>query len=228
VDERRILVVEDERTIADSVAARLRAEGFAVETAGDGPAAVAAFTRWRPDLVVLDVMLPGFDGLEVCRRIQADRPVPVLMLTARDAETDVLVGMGVGADDYMTKPFSVRELVARVHALLRRVERAQSVDQQRIVLGELSIDPAERRVTRAGGQVHLTPIEFDLLRTLARQRGRLMTHRALLVEVWGPAYANDTQVLRTHIANLRRKIEPPGEQPRYIRTDPGVGYRFLG
>ncbi len=124
MDERRILVVEDERTIADSVAARLRAEGFAVQIAGDGPAGVEAFARGRPDLVVLDVMLPGFDGLEVCRRIQADRPVPVLMLTARDDETDLLVGLAVGADDYLTKPFSLRELAARVHALLRRQDRA--------------------------------------------------------------------------------------------------------
>jgi DNA-binding response OmpR family regulator len=224
---RRVLVVEDEPTIAASVAARLRAEGFTVDVAQDGPSAVARASADPPDVVVLDVMLPGFDGLEVCRRLHARRPVPVLMLTARDAETDVLVGLGVGADDYMTKPFSVRELVARVHALLRRVERARSVDQQRIVLGELSIDPAERRVTRAGGPVHLTPIEFDLLRTLVRHRGRLMTHRALLVEVWGPQYADDTQVLRAHIANLRRKIEPEGER-RYIRTDPGIGYRFAG
>ena len=145
-----MLVVEDEPTIAASVAARLRAEGFAVDVAHDGPAAVAQALEVPPDVVVLDVMLPGFDGLEVCRRLHARRPVPVLMLTARDAETDVLVGLGVGADDYMTKPFSVRELVARVHALLRRVERAaQARPAQRIVLGELSIDLAERRVTAA-------------------------------------------------------------------------------
>jgi len=126
-DQRRILVVEDERTIAEAVAARLRAEGFAVEVAVDGPGAVAAARRASPDLVVLDIMLPGFDGLEVCRRIQAERPVPVIMLTARDDETDLLVGLAVGADDYLTKPFSLRELAARVHALLRRMEKATAV-----------------------------------------------------------------------------------------------------
>ena len=143
---RRVLVVEDERTIAESVAARLRAEGFEVEVAHDGPAAVARARDGQPDLVVLDVMLPGFDGLEVCRRIQAERPVPVLMLTARDDETDLLVGLAVGADDYLTKPFSMRELAARVHALLRRVERAASPAGARITVGDLEIDLAERRV----------------------------------------------------------------------------------
>src|SRR5689334_13859155 len=160
-EPRRVLVVDDEPTIAGSVAARLRAEGFAVEVAHDGPAAVAAAATHRPDLVVLDVMLPGFDGLEVCRRIQADRPVAVLMLTARDDETDVLVGLGVGADDYMTKPFSPRELAARVHALFRRTDRIAALAgagaPPRIVLGELEIDPATRRVHRAGAPAHLTP-----------------------------------------------------------------------
>src|SRR5438094_7084725 len=141
-DVRRILVVEDERAIAEAVAARLRAEGFAVEVAADGPSGVAAARRIRPDLVVLDIMLPGFDGLEVCRRIQAERPVPVIMLTARDEETDLLVGLAVGADDYLTKPFSLRELAARVHALLRRMEKLARPegDEPPIVLGELEIN----------------------------------------------------------------------------------------
>src|SRR5215472_328274 len=152
--ERRILVVEDERTIADAIAARLRAEGFTVDTAHDGPSAVVKANAGRPDLVVLDVMLPGFDGLEVCRRIQAERPVPVLMLTARDDETDLLVGLGVGADDYMTKPFSMRELAARVNVLLRRVERAQLAARAPVGgtlrLGELEIDHVQRRVRVSG------------------------------------------------------------------------------
>ena len=152
---RRILVVEDERAIAEAVAARLRAEGFAVEVAGDGPTGVAAAQRIRPDLVVLDIMLPGFDGLEVCRRIQAERPVPVIMLTARDEETDLLVGLAVGADDYLTKPFSVRELAARVHALLRRMEKALVVNRAEpappITIGNLEINPAERRVRSTAG-----------------------------------------------------------------------------
>src|SRR6185295_19969146 len=141
--ERRVLVVEDERTIAEAVAARLRAEGFVVQVAGDGPAAVAAARRTPPDLIVLDVMLPGFDGLEVCRRIQAQRPVPVLMLTARGDETDLLVGLAVGADDYLTKPFSLRELAARVHALLRRIDRTGTGgtgDEAPIIVGDLEIN----------------------------------------------------------------------------------------
>src|SRR5436190_20163492 len=152
MSQRRVLVVEDERTIAEAVAVRLRAEGFAVDLAHDGPTAVAKAYAIRPDLVVLDVMLPGFDGLEVCRRIQAQRPVPVLMLTARDDETDLLVGLAVGADDYLTKPFSVRELAARVHALLRRVERMERTVSDNggppITLGDLEINRAERRVRR--------------------------------------------------------------------------------
>src|SRR5215510_8877557 len=162
MSERRILVVEDERTIAEPVAARLRAEGFAVDLAHDGPSAVAVAAATRPDLVVLDVMLPGFDGLEVCRRIQAARPVPVLMLTARGDETDLLVGLAVGADDYLTKPFYMRELAARVHALLRRVDRAAGAGvndpdgrgEPPIVVGDLEINRTERRVRRAGVEAH--------------------------------------------------------------------------
>src|SRR5687767_1891733 len=163
---RTIVVVEDERAIADALAARLRAEGFAVETAADGPSGVEVCRRLRPDVVVLDVMLPGFDGLEVCRRIQAEPGWSgmVLMLTARDAETDVVVGLGVGADDYVTKPFSARELVARIKALVRRMERAATTSgEARIVAGELEVDPAGRRVRVAGDEIHLTPTEFDLL-----------------------------------------------------------------
>src|SRR2546421_1371641 len=161
MSQRRVLVVDDERTIAESVAARLRAEGFTVDLAYDGPAAVASAAANRPDLVVLDVMLPGFDGLEVCRRIQAERAVPVLMLTARDDETDLLVGLAVGADDYLTKPFSVRELAARVHALMRRMDRALAANREEppppITIGDLEINPAERRVRIGGNQIHPTP-----------------------------------------------------------------------
>src|SRR5215216_3370939 len=162
-----ICVVEDEAVIASAVAARLRAEGFEVDVAHDGPSGVALCERMRPDLVVLDVMLPGMDGLEVCRRVQRERAVPVLMLTARGEETDVLVGLGVGADDYMTKPFSPRELVARVRALLRRVERRPAPVRDAMRVGILELDPAARLVTVAGEPVHLTPTEFDLLSLLA-------------------------------------------------------------
>jgi len=221
--QRRILVVEDDPTITEAVAARLRAEGFQVRTAGDGPAAVEAAEAWQPDLLVLDVMLPGFDGLEVCRRVQAQRPVPVLMLTARDDETDMLVGLGVGADDYMTKPFSMRELVARVHVLLRRVERATlaavSPRSGTLRLGELEIDHAQRRVRVAGQDVHLTPTEFDLLVCLANSPRAVLSREQLLAEVWDWADASGTRTVDSHIKALRRKIGA-----ERIRTVHGVGY----
>ncbi|WP_031505941.1 response regulator transcription factor [Streptomyces megasporus] len=221
--QRRVLVVEDDPTITEALAARLRAEGFQVRTAGDGPAAVEAAEAWQPDLLVLDVMLPGFDGLEVCRRVQAQRPVPVLMLTARDDETDMLVGLGVGADDYMTKPFSMRELVARVHVLLRRVERATlaatSPRSGTLRLGELEIDHAQRRVRVSGRDVHLTPTEFDLLVCLANSPRAVLSREQLLAEVWDWADASGTRTVDSHIKALRRKIGA-----ERIRTVHGVGY----
>ncbi|GIF07635.1 response regulator transcription factor [Actinoplanes siamensis] len=220
--ERRVLVVEDERAIADAVAARLRAEGFLVQIAGDGPSAVEAARRNPPDVVVLDVMLPGFDGLEVCRRIQAERPTPVLMLTARGEETDLLVGLAVGADDYMAKPFSMRELAARVHALLRRVHRvaaAPKAGPPTLRLGDLEINQAERRVLRAGTERHLTPTEFDLLVHLARTPRSVLPRERLLAEVWGWADASGTRTVDSHIKGLRRKLGAD-----LIRTVHGVGY----
>jgi DNA-binding response OmpR family regulator len=220
--DRRVLVVEDERTIAEAVAARLRAEGFAVDIAADGPGAVETARRLRPDLVVLDIMLPGFDGLEVCRRIQAERPVPVIMLTARDDETDLLVGLAVGADDYLTKPFSLRELAARVHALLRRMEKAVASganDPPPITLGDLEINRAERRVRLAGAEVHLTPTEFDLLVHLAGRPRTVLPRERLLAEVWGWADATGTRTVDSHIKALRRKLGAD-----VIRTVHGVGY----
>ncbi|SCF42870.1 response regulator transcription factor [Micromonospora mirobrigensis] len=217
--ERRVLVVEDERTIAESVAARLRAEGFTVDIAGDGPSAVERFRSGRPDLVVLDVMLPGFDGLEVCRRIQAERPVPVLMLTARDDETDLLVGLAVGADDYLTKPFSMRELAARVHVLLRRMDRAAGGEQPALRLGDIEINEAERRVRRGGAEVHLTPTEFDLLVHLARRPRTVLPRERLLADVWGWADGSGTRTVDSHVKALRRKLGPD-----LIRTVHGVGY----
>jgi DNA-binding response OmpR family regulator len=222
VDAQTIVVVEDEAAIAEAVAARLRAEGFTVETADDGPSGVELCARLRPDLVVLDVMLPGFDGLEACRRIQAERPVPVLMLTARDAETDVLVGLGVGADDYVTKPFSPRELVARVKAILRRIERTTEASSDApMSFDDLSIDVAGRRVRRSGDEVHLTPTEFDLLLHLARSPGVVFSRDRLLSEVWGYADGSGPRTVDTHIAALRRKVGA-----EHIRTAHGVGYAF--
>ena len=217
--ERTILVVEDEATIASSVAARLRKEGFEVEIATDGPAAVDRARSLLPDLVILDVMLPGLDGLEVCRQIQQDRPVPVLMLTARDSETDVLVGLGIGADDYMTKPFSPRELVARVKALLRRVERRPSPSSGPLRVGDLEIDPARRQVRRAGRAVDLTRTEFDLLHTLASRPGVVHSRERLLADVWGWRDTSGARTVDSHVRGLRRKLGTDA-----IRTVQGVGY----
>ncbi|WP_162834158.1 response regulator [Amycolatopsis circi] len=217
-----MLVVEDDLTIAASIDARLSAEGFSVTVAHDGPAAVDAEAATSPDLVVLDVMLPGFDGLEVCRRIQARRPVPVLMLTARADETDLLVGLGVGADDYLTKPFSMRVLSARIQALLRRVERSSAAAEERIVLGDLEIDIAERRVRRGGEPAQLTPIEFDLLVHFARRPRAVQPRERLLNEVWDwdvHATGAGTRAVDSHIKALRRKLGAD-----LIRTVHGVGY----
>jgi DNA-binding response OmpR family regulator len=226
----RVLVVEDERVINEAVADRLRAEGFAVEQAYDGPGAVERYTATRPDLVVLDVMLPGFDGLEVCRRIQSlsmsqemsRAPVPVLMLTARDDEADILVGLAVGADDYLTKPFRMRELVARVRALLRRVERAAELASRpaaRLVVGDLVVDTGARRVVAAGEEVRLTPTEFDLLARLAAAPGDVLTRERLLADVWDWADASGTRTVDSHVKALRAKIGADR-----VRTVHGVGY----
>ena len=220
----RILVVEDEPTIAQAIAARLVAEGFDVRVAADGPGAVEEFGAYGPDLVVLDLMLPGLDGLEVCRRIQAERPVPVLMLTARDDETDLLVGLAVGADDYLTKPFSMRELMARVRALLRRVEHAAALataapERDVVRLGPLEIDRAARKVTVDGVAVHLTPIEYQLLDSLARTPGTVLTRAVLLEQVWDWAGGSGTRVVDSHIKALRRKLGAD-----LIRTVHSVGY----
>jgi len=217
---RTILVVEDEASIAEAVAARLRSEGFAVQIAGDGLAAVAACERLQPDLVVLDLMLPGLDGLEVCRRIQRNRPVPVLMLTARGSENDLVVGLAVGADDYLAKPFSARELTARVHALLRRVERAaEQPPSESVRLGSVEIDLADRRVRRGDEEIHLTPTELELLAYLARHPGRVFSRAQLLGEVWGYRDGSGTRTVDSHVRALRRKLGVDA-----VRTVHGVGY----
>ena len=217
---RTIAVIEDETSIASAVAARLRSEGYQVEVAADGPAGVELCERTRPDLVVLDLMLPGLDGLEVCRRIQRDRSTPVLMLTARDSETDLVIGLGVGADDYMTKPFSARELVARVGAILRRSERSEpSADGDTVKVGEVEIDTASRRVRRDGEFVHLTPTEFDLLVYLAARPSRVATREELLEQVWGYDVPSGARTIDSHVRSLRRKLGAP-----VVRTVHGVGY----
>ena len=222
----RILVVEDEPTIATAIARRLAAEGAKTEVAFNGLEAVERASRIQPDLVVLDLMLPGIDGLEVCRRIQATRPVPILMLTARDDETDKLIGLGVGADDYMTKPFSMRELVARIKALLRRVQRAKTLAADTgatpiLVAGDVVIDRAQRRVRRGEVEVHLTPTEFDLLAFLAQSPRRVLTREKLLQHVWDWVDSSGSRTVDSHVKAVRRKLGPD-----LIRTVHGVGYAF--
>ena len=218
---RRVLVVEDEAPIADAIAARLRSEGHEVQLAADGPAGVAHAQRWQPDLVILDLMLPGLDGLEVCRQIQRHRHVPVLMLTARDDETDLVIGLAVGADDYLTKPFSMRELVARVQALLRRVGAlAGDTTARNLHLDDdIEIDIEARRVRQAGEVVHLTPTEFDLLVCLGERPDRVLTRERLLADVWGYRDGSGARTVDSHVRALRRKL---GDA--VIRTVHGVGY----
>ena len=216
----RILVVEDEPVINQAVTDRLRGSGYDVVQAWDGPGAVAQFERTAPDLVLLDVMLPGFGGHEVCRRIQGGRPVPVLMLTARDDEADIVIGLGVGADDYLTKPFRMRELVARVAALLRRVDRAaELVARAATEVGDLRVDTGARRVWVADSEVHLTPTEFDLLFCLAASPGVVLTRERLYAQVWGWPGASGTRTVDSHVKALRAKIGASR-----LRTVHGVGY----
>ena len=219
----RVLVCDDEPQIVRALKVVLREAGFAVDaTATAGEALDAAALR-PPDAAVIDLMLPDGDGIDVCRQLRSWSRMPILVLSAIGDEDQKVAALEAGADDYVTKPFGPRELVARLHAVMRRAGAA--VDEPTIAVDGLEIDLAARAVRREGAEVHLTPTEYELLRTLVRNRGRLLTHRMLLTEVWGPQYADDTRVLRTHVANLRRKIEPQGAR-RFIRTDPGVGYRF--
>ncbi len=219
MEQRRIAVIEDEAAIATSIAARLRAEGFVVEVAEDGPSGIELCRAFRPDLIVLDLMLPGIDGIEVCRQVQRERHVPVLMLTARDTEADLEVGLGVGADDYVTKPFSPRELVARIRALLRRAERPAAPDEGPLRVGALAIDPATRQVSRNGREARLTPTEFDLLYRLARSPRVVFGRARLLDEVWGHKIAAGERTVDSHVRSIRRRLGPD-----VIRTVYGVGY----
>ncbi|MDR7468020.1 MAG: response regulator transcription factor [Armatimonadota bacterium] len=223
-----ILLVEDEAAIVDVVRRYLERGGYRVVVASDGHRAVDEFRRLRPDLVLLDLMLPGLDGWEVCRRIRQEGSTPVIMLTARDDEADKLVGLELGADDYITKPFSPREVVARVRAVLRRVRGTEAVPGEVVRVEDLEIDPSRMEVSRGGTPLHLTPTEFRLLLTLARHPGRVFTRLQLLDQVQGYAYEGYERTIDAHIKNLRQKLEPDPRHPRYILTVHRVGYRFAG
>ena len=222
----RLLVVEDEESIADPLAYMLSKEGFEVEVATTGPAALAAFDRSGADLVLLDLMLPGLSGTEVCRAIRAKSSVPVIMLTARDSEVDKVVGLEIGADDYITKPFSSRELVARVRAVLRRQGEPLELVESILEAGPVRMD-TDRHVVTVGSQPTQLPLkEFELLELLLRNAGRVLTRGQLIDRVWGADYVGDTKTLDVHIKRLRAKVEPDPAQPKWIITVRGLGYKF--
>ena len=221
----RILVVDDEPQIVRALKVVLREAGFDSLVAETVSEALDVASVRPPEAAIIDLVLPDGDGIEITRRLREWSEMPVLVLSAVGDEEQKVRALEAGADDYITKPFGTRELVARLQAALRRAGRGE--EEPSVEVDGLELDFAAHVVRRDGEPIHLTPIEFDLLRVLARNRGRLMTHRRLLEEVWGPQYVDDIQPLRTHIARLRAKIEPPEESaPRYIVTDPGVGYRF--
>ena len=222
----RVLVVDDEPETVKYVSANLRARGYDVLTAEDGRAALKVFNESVVDLIILDIMMPGPNGFEVCQAIRRGSDVPIIMLSARGQERDIVRALDLGADDYLTKPFGVEEMLARVRALLRRTAQIPASPRPPLTIGDLKIDFAARRVTIQSREVQLTPTEYDLLAHLAINAGRVCTHRALLQAVWGPEYSDETEYLWAYIRRLRRKIEPDPRNPRYILTQPGVGYAF--
>jgi two-component system alkaline phosphatase synthesis response regulator PhoP len=221
----RILIVEDEVSLLNNIQAYLEREGYETSTAIDGPSALKAARTFRPDLIVLDIMLPGMDGLEVLRRLRQESDVYVLMLTAKADEMDKVIGLTVGADDYMTKPFSPRELAARIKAILRR-GRGADTDEPVLVFRRLRIDPSARQVWKDDQLVDLTPIEFDLLHAMARHYRRVLSREQLIEQVWGYDYYGDERVVDVHIGRLRKKIEDDPANPNLIATARAAGYRF--
>lgn len=236
----KILVVEDEISLQETLAYNLRRQGYEVETASDGQIALDAARRWRPDLILLDVMLPGMDGFEVCRLLRQEMTTPVLMLTARDDEIDRVVGLEVGADDYMGKPFSMRELMARVKAMLRRVRMIRqevntsqqaapaSLPGQVLNFDNLTIDMGRREVSLAGEAIAMKPKEYELLTFLAQHRGQVLTREFILERLWGWEYIGDSRTVDVHVRWLREKIEEDPANPHRLVTVRGAGYRFEG
>ncbi len=225
---KRILLAEDEVALRDFVSRNLRARGFEVLEASNGLEAIALWEREDPHLLILDIMMPRMDGLEVCRRVRELSAVPIIVLTALDAESDKVAALDLGADDYLTKPFGVEELLARVRAALRRTQwevMLPAGDMKRF--GELEIDLAGHIVRLRGEEVRLSPTEFSLLGLLVSNVGKVLTHRVLLQSIWGPEYGGEAEYLRVYINRLRQKLEPDPANPRYLLTEPGVGYRFF-
>jgi DNA-binding response OmpR family regulator len=224
-----ILLVDDEPLITDSLSYSLQREGFEVKSARDGTQALQAVEDNHPDLIVLDLMLPDMSGLEVCRRLRTMTATPVIMLTARGEEIDRVLGLEVGADDYLAKPFSFRELLARIRAILRRIELdRQSTQTQPVILRQLSLDPTSRRVFRGEQELQLSAREFDLLTILMKNAGRALSREELLAQVWGEEWIGDPRTLDVHVRWLRLKVEEDPASPQYIQTVRGYGYRFAG
>jgi two-component system, OmpR family, KDP operon response regulator KdpE len=224
----RIVLAEDETTLRDFVSRNLRARGFEVHEATNGLEALALWETEQPHLLILDVMMPRMDGLEVCRRVREHSAVPIIVLTALDTEGDKVAALDLGADDYLTKPFGVDELLARVRAVLRRArwhEQPALTGSRRY--GDLELDLDTHNVWAQGAQVHLTPTEFALLEQLASNANKILTHRTLLQRVWGSEYGEESEYLRVYVGRLRRKLERDPSNPRHILTEPGVGYRFV-
>jgi two-component system response regulator RegX3 len=225
----RILVVEDEETLAEAISFLLSKEGFEVEIAEDGPAAIAAFDKNGADLILLDLMLPGLSGTEVCRQIRAKSAVPIIMLTAKDSEIDKVVGLEIGADDYVTKPYSSRELIARIRAVLRRGETGDATSVDGVLsVGPIRLDSDRHVISVNNEQVALPLKEFELLEFLMRNSGRVLTRMQLIDRVWGSDYVGDTKTLDVHIKRLRAKIEKDPANPELIQTVRGMGYKLEG
>jgi two-component system KDP operon response regulator KdpE len=224
----KILVVDDDPQIRRVMRMRLTSLGYEIAEARSGEQALDTFREFLPDLVLLDLNMPGMGGLETCRQIREGSDVPVIILTVRNTEDEKVEALDAGADDYVTKPFGMKELLARVRAAMRRAPTGPSSGPQKLKAGEVEIDFETRRVKAHGQQVRLTPKEFELLRYLVSQRGKPVPHRELLQAVWGPDYGDETEYLRVFITHLRRKLEPNPSKPRYILTEPWVGYQFVG
>ena len=221
----RVLVVDDEPQILRALGTNLRARGYDTDLVGSGEEALANAAAHVPDVVILDIGLPGIDGIEVVKRLRSWSGVPIIILSVREGELDKVAALDAGADDYVTKPFGMDELLARLRAAVRRA--APAVDDAVMTTADFSIDLAAKRVVRGEAEVHLTPTEWGLIEILVRNEGKLVSQRQLLQDVWGPAYEKETNYLRVYLAGLRRKLEPDPSRPRYFITEPGMGYRFV-